>query len=183
MNCEAPSQGNILLIGFMGCGKSTVGRELQQRIGCPLVDMDHAIEQQAGKSVSRIFEQEGETAFRDYETKLLRNLAAHPGTRRVISTGGGVIGREENRRLLRELGFVVWLDAPVEDIIERTSRNAERPLLATEDPAARIRALMEIRRPLYEETAHLRINTRGLDFRELTCGILDSASYFFSQHA
>lgn len=174
---------NLVLIGFMGCGKSTVGRDLQQLLGYPLVDMDHEIEQQAGTSIREIFEQRGEQAFRDLETDFLRHLVAYGTSRRIISTGGGAIVREENRALLRQLGYVVWLNAPSEDILERTARHQHRPLLNGEDPAATIRRLQAERKPWYAETAHLRIDTGGLDSRELATGILESARYFFSGHA
>jgi shikimate kinase len=171
---------NILLIGIMGCGKSTVGRELQQRLGYPLVDMDQEIEHIAGKPITAIFADEGEDRFRGMETQVLRELAAQNDQRRIISTGGGVIGCEENRRLLRELGYVVWLDAPLAVILERTGKSRHRPLLNTEDPAAKVRELMERRGPLYQETAHLKLDTAGLDSGEIATGILECARYFFT---
>lgn len=182
MNESQTPPKSIVLVGFMGSGKSTVGRALHQRLGYPLVDMDQWIEQRARKSIAAIFADEGEQAFRDMETSLLEELDEPTAPRRIISTGGGVIGREENRVLLRRLGYVVWLHAPMEVILERTAKNRERPLLHTDDPTARITALMEARKPLYEEVAHLRIETAGLDSNELTTGILESARYFFSGH-
>ncbi|MDP3850926.1 MAG: shikimate kinase [Luteolibacter sp.] len=173
---------NIVLIGFMGCGKSTVGRELHHRLGYPLVDMDLVIESRAGKPISAIFADEGETAFRDMETRLLMELAESTAPRQIISTGGGVVGRSENRTLLRDLGYVVWLDAPVSVILERTGKSRARPLLQDDDPAARARKLMAEREPLYQETAHLKLDTAGLDSAELATGILECARYFFSRH-
>ncbi len=181
MNESGAPPKNIVLIGFMGCGKSTVGRELHQRLGYPLVDMDQVIEQTAGKPISRIFAEEGEVAFRDMETALLKRLIGETGTRQIISTGGGVVVRPENRALLRQLGYVVWLHAPVEALVERTGRNHHRPLLVTEDPVERIRVLLDERKPWYGETAHLKIDTAGLDCAETTTGILESARYFFTQ--
>lgn len=182
MNEPQTPPKNIVLIGFMGSGKSTVGRELHQRLGYPLVDMDQVIEQRAGKSIAAIFAEDGEEAFRDAETGLLGELCDPAAARRIISTGGGVIGREHNRRLLRQLGYVVWLHAPVPVIVERTSKNRERPLLHTDDPVARITALLELREPLYAGAAHLKVETAGLDSHELATGILESARYFFSGH-
>jgi shikimate kinase len=173
---------NIVLIGFMGCGKSTVGRELHRRLGYPLVDMDHEIEIRAGKPITAIFADDGEAAFRALETGLLRELAGDPGAQRIVSTGGGVIGSSENRGLLRRMGYVVWLDAPESAILDRTSKNQNRPLLHTDDPAKRIRELMAARAPLYQDTAHLRLDTRGLDSGELATGILECARYHFSRH-
>jgi shikimate kinase len=174
---------NIVLIGFMGCGKSTVGRELQQRLGYPLVDMDTLIEQRAGKPITALFAELGEPAFRDMETQLLEELYAPEAPRRIISTGGGVVVRPQNRALLRQLGYVVWLQAPVGTILDRTSRNRDRPLLHTDDPRARIEALLTERTPWYRETAHLALDTRGLDSGEISTGILESARYFFTGHA
>jgi shikimate kinase len=182
MNESRTPPKNIVLIGFMGSGKSTVGRELHQRLGYPLVDMDHAIEQRAGKSITAIFADDGEEAFRDLETALLEELSDPAAPRRIISTGGGVIGREVNRSLLRQLGYVVWLQAPLAVVLERTSKNRDRPLLDTDDPAARIEALLIVRKPLYAETAHLKVDTAGLDCGELATGILESARYFFTGH-
>jgi shikimate kinase len=174
---------SIVLIGFMGSGKSTVGRELQVRLGYPLVDMDQVIEQRAGKPITAIFAEEGESAFRKMETALLEELAETSAPQRIISTGGGVVGSAENRALLRSMGYVVWLDAPLEVIMERTSKNRQRPLLHTDDPAAKIRELMVLRQPLYEESAHLKLDTAGLDSCELATGILECARYFFSHRA
>lgn len=171
---------NIILIGFMACGKSTVGRNLFDLLGYPLIDTDSVIEQRAGKSVRQIFADEGEDAFREAETELLRELATTPATPQIIATGGGIVVRPENRMLLRRLGYVVWLRAPLATIVRRTRRNNARPLLQTEDPVARITGLLEKRDPWYRECAHLRLDTAGLDSRELAVGILESARVFFT---
>lgn len=182
MNEMVTPPKSIVLIGFMGSGKSTVGRELHQRLGYPLVDMDQVLEQRAGKSIAAIFADEGEAVFREREASLLEELVDGTAPRRIISTGGGVIGRARNRVLLRQLGYVVWLHAPAEVILERTGKNRDRPLLQAEDPAARVELLMAERKPLYAQTAHLRIETAGLDSDELATGILESARYFFTGH-
>ena len=182
MNESQPPPKSIVLIGFMGSGKSTVGRELHQRLGYPLVDMDQVIERRMRKPITAIFEEEGEEAFRDMETELLEELNDPAAPRRIISTGGGVIGRDQNRALLRQLGYVVWLPAPLAVILDRTGRNRDRPLLHTEDPAARIEALIAVRKPLYAQSAHLQVDTAGLDASELATGILESARYFFTGH-
>lgn len=186
MNCPEPTPKNLVLIGFMGSGKSTVGRELHRRLQYKCIDTDQEIEARTGRAIKEIFAEEGgEFAFREMETSLLRELAAGgdgDDERRIISTGGGICGREENRALLRRLGYVVWLHAPIEVIVERTSKNQDRPLLNIADPAGRIRTLMAERDPLYRETAHLDIDTTGLDFKEISIGILESARYFFTGH-
>ncbi|YCM43690.1 shikimate kinase [Verrucomicrobiaceae bacterium 227] len=171
-------QRNIILIGFMGTGKSTIGRNLSQTFGYPLIDTDHMIVEQQGRSIPQIFEEEGEPAFRKMETELLRSLFKHSG--HIISTGGGIIGTRENRRLLQDLGYVVWLQASPGEILNRTSRNSNRPLLNNDDPEGTISRLLEIRKPLYQDTAHLCIETDLLNFDEVTTGIIESARYFFA---
>lgn len=183
MNLSETPPKNLVLIGFMGSGKSTIGRELHHRLGYPLVDMDSIIEQRAGIPISEIFATHGEPAFREMETALLHELLDPAAPRRIISTGGGVIISPENRQLLRKLGYVVWLHAPLETIHERTARNRDRPLLAGPDAAARAAALMQLRLPWYKESAHMKIDTEGLDADEITAGILESARYFFTGHS
>jgi len=170
-------QRNIILIGFMGTGKSTIGRNLSQTFGYPLIDTDQMIVEQQGLPIPKIFEKDGEPAFRTLETELLRSLSKHSG--HIIATGGGIVGSTENRRLLQELGYVVWLRATPAEILNRTSRNTNRPLLNTDDPEGTIRQLLDIRNPLYQETAHLCIETDQLNFDEVTTGIIESARYFF----
>lgn len=171
---------NIVLIGFMGSGKSTVGRELHQRLGYPLIDMDKMIEESMGKKIAEIFKEEGEAAFRDFETLQLLEITKQTDKRQIISTGGGVVIRPENRSLLRKLGYVVWLSAPEDVIYERTSRTQDRPLLNHMDARERITAMLEEREPWYRETAHLKIDTAGLDSKEIATGLLESARYYFT---
>ena len=183
MNQSEVTPKNIVLIGFMGSGKSTVGRELHLRLGYPLTDMDYLIEETMGKKITEIFMEEGESAFRDYETLQLTEIAKQTDTRHIISTGGGIVIRPQNRSLLHKLGYVVWLDAPEDVIFERTSRNRDRPLLNKDDARERITSLMAERKPWYKETSHLRIDTAGLDSKEIATGILESARYFFTHPA
>jgi shikimate kinase len=180
MSQNAVTPKNIVLIGFMGSGKSTVGRELHQRLGYPLIDMDRMIEESIGKKITEIFKEEGEAAFRDFETLQLLEIAKQTDRSQIISTGGGVVNRPENRVLLRKLGYVVWLHAPEEVIYERTSRNQDRPLLNHMDARERISTLLAEREPWYRETAHLKIDTAGLDSKEIAAGLLESARYFFT---
>ena len=177
-----PAQGlhkNIVLIGFMGCGKTTIARVLGRMLGMPVVDLDQLIEEKAGLPIPRIFAEKGESWFRLLEAAVLQELSA-PGQPRIISTGGGIITRKRSRALLKQLGYVVWLQAPVEVIVERTSRNRDRPLLETADPRARIEALLGERQPLYQAAADLVIDTQGLDPEETACGIIESARYHFA---
>ena len=181
-----PAEGipkNIVLIGLMGCGKSTIGRKLQTMLGYPLVDTDQLIEEKAGTSIAEIFARRGEPYFRELESAVLQELSA-PGTpRRIIATGGGIIGRKANRKLLSQLGYVVWLQAPVEVILQRTGRNRDRPLLQTENPREKIERLLADRSPLYHEIADLELETAGLETEEIACGILESARYHFAAKA
>ena len=186
MDSNSESQGedpqplrNIVLVGFMGSGKSSIGRELHQSIGYQLIDTDHIIEDQTGKSIPEIFAQEGEDAFRDMETSLLDDLVLQQTSRRIISTGGGMANRAENRLLLRKLGFVVWLKCSPEKIHQRTSKSKNRPLLQCNDPMQTITELLAVRSPYYQQTAHLEINTTDLNLDEISCGILESARYYF----
>ena len=179
----SPPRHNIVLVGFMGSGKSTVARVLQQRIGYELVDMDQIIEDRAGKPISRIFEEDGEDVFRGMESGLLRELAMDGKEDRIISTGGGVVEREENRALLGKIGYVVWLKVTPATVLDRTSRSKNRPLLQTEDPEGRVLELMARREPLYGEVADLTLETEGLEVDEVMAGILECAGYYFAQRA
>lgn len=180
MQASQAVSSNIVLIGFMGCGKSTVGRELHTMLGYPLVDTDTVVEERAGKPISRIFADEGEEAFRDLESGVLRDLAADTTHPHIIATGGGIVTRPENREVLHRLGYVVWLRAPLHVILNRTRRNNARPLLQTDDPAERVRTLLALREPWYRETSHLQLDTAGLTSREIATGILECARYFFA---
>ncbi len=183
MNKPEVTPKNIVLIGFMGSGKSTVGRALHQRLGYSLTDMDELIERTMGKKITEIFKEEGEQAFRDFETLQLVEIAKQTDIRHIVSTGGGIVIRPDNRHLLRKLGYVVWLDAPEKTILERTSRNRDRPLLNTTDAAQRVKNLLNEREPWYRETAHLKVDTKDLDSEEIAAGILESARYFFTHPA
>lgn len=181
MHDETHPPKSLVLIGFMGSGKSTIGRVLHEHLGYPLLDMDQLIEARAGKTIREIFADEGEAHFRDLESRLLEELCAPDAPRRIISTGGGVVVRPENRERLRQLGYVVWLKASTENILQRTARNKARPLLQTEDPRAAIVELLAAREPLYAQCAHLSIDTTGLSSEEVATGVLESARYYFTQ--
>lgn len=180
---DPTTRHNIVLVGFMGCGKSTIARLLHQKLGYPLVEMDQVLEERAGKPITRIFEEDGEPVFRSMESGLLHELEQDDNSARILSTGGGVVGSAENRTALRRLGYVVWLKVTPETVLQRTSRTRHRPLLLTEDPEKKIRELMAAREPWYEETAHLTLETAGLDAEEIVAGILECARYHFNHPA
>lgn len=148
---------HIILIGFMGAGKTTVGRTLSKETGISLFDTDLLIETRAGMRVSKIFEISGEEEFRRLETETVRELADTSGDW-VLSTGGGLPLKEENRRLLRQAGTVVYLRVRPETVIRRLKGDTSRPLLSGEDVRDRVRALLESRSPVYESTAHLTVD-------------------------
>ena len=148
---------NIFLIGLMGAGKSTVGRILARRLGKRFVDTDHEIEKRNGVTIPVIFEIEGEEGFRRREQELLADLAQEKDL--VLSTGGGIVLKPENREVLRNHGFVVYLNARPELLAERTKHDRTRPLLNVEDPLTRLRELHAVRDPLYREVAHAVVET------------------------
>ena len=140
---------NIVLIGFMGAGKSTVGAVLAEVLGFRLMDLDQLIVLRTGKSIPQIFSEEGESVFRDYESAALRSLRSTEGT--VLATGGGVVGRQINWEIMRGIGPVVYLRLPWETICQRISGDEERPLAEQSDGGARLRRLWTERAPLYEQ--------------------------------
>jgi len=148
---------NIFLVGMMGAGKTTLGKALARRLQREFVDTDRVLVERTGVAVATIFEIEGEAGFRKRESALLVELAA--GENAVIATGGGVVLVEENRKVMRERGTVVYLRARLESLWERTRHDSSRPLLATPDPRATLTTLLDQREPLYLEVAHLVVDT------------------------
>lgn len=143
----------IVLVGMMGCGKTTVGRELARRLKLRFLDCDHEIEARTGVKIPTIFEIEGEDGFRRRESQTLEDLTQEQGV--VLATGGGAVLRPANRALLHERGLVVYLDVPSHVLWERTRHDRNRPLLQCDNPRARIEALYRERAPLYREVAHI----------------------------
>ena len=141
----------------MGAGKSTIGRLLAKELKLQFKDSDKEIEQRTGANIPWIFDVEGEQGFREREQLMIAELCALAGV--VIATGGGVVLRRENRQSLRDGARVVYLHASVEQQIERTSRDRNRPLLRNSDPGMVLRNLMELRDPLYREIADIIIET------------------------
>jgi shikimate kinase len=165
-----PGDNAISFIGFMGAGKSAIGRELSRRIGWPRHDTDEMIREQFGISIPDIFARHGEPAFRDAETALLKTLRR--GIAGIVVTGGGIILRTENEQLLRGMGRIVWLDADEEVLWQRVSKHSTRPLLQTLDPRARFAELLQERLPLYQSTADYRINTTSNSIAQVTDEII-----------
>ena len=150
-------KNNLILIGPMGAGKSTLGRILAQKLDWPLYDSDAEIQKRTGASIPLIFEIEGESGFRDRETAMLEELSAKDHI--VLSTGGGAVMRPENRKILQSGGWVVYLYTDVERQLERTANDTQRPLLQNTNREEKLRSLLEQRDPLYRETADFIITT------------------------
>ena len=163
-------QEHIFLIGFMGAGKTTVSRKLGECSGAEVLDTDQMLVEQEGKTISRIFEEDGEAYFRDRETELLRTLQGRKPA--VISCGGGVPLQAENGLLMKQCGKVIWLDATPETIYERVKNSTERPLLNGNMNVPYIRKLMESRREAYASCASHVIETDGRNFAEIVEEIL-----------
>ena len=140
---------NLYLVGFMGVGKSAVGRGVAKLLNYEFIDSDWAIEKTDGRAISKIFEEEGEAAFRAKERAFVED--GHPDEGCVVACGGGLVIPEGMRELLLSKGVVICLFASEETILERTSRNNRRPLLNVEDPADRIRNLLQARMPIYQQ--------------------------------
>jgi shikimate kinase/3-dehydroquinate synthase len=148
---------NVYLVGLMGAGKTTIGRQLARALGMRFVDSDHEIESRTGASIPWIFEIEGEPAFRRREAEVIRDLTSRRGI--VLATGGGAILNDANRALLKERGTVIYLRASINSILARTAHDKNRPLLQTADPRKKLEELLAQREPLYMEMADLVIDT------------------------
>ena len=156
----------IVLMGFMGAGKTTIGKALAEKLSWDFIDTDAEIEKEQGRKISEIFETEGEQAFRDMETRLLKKLEKSE-ERFVLSIGGGMPVREENRELLRQIGTVVYLKATKEELVRRLSGDTSRPLLQGGALEEKVAALMAARESIYVETAHQEVVTDGKSVKEL----------------
>jgi len=175
-----PRAPNIVLIGLMGCGKTTVGKLIARKLGWEFIDTDSLIVEAAGgRSIADLFAEEGEAAFRQRESTALRSLIGRRNA--VIATGGGIVTQPINRPLLRHLGFVIWLQAPAALLAHRTSFSQDRPLLQNTNAQAKLEGLLELRGPLYKELADLRIQTQELEPEESAYGATESARVFFIQ--
>ena len=148
---------NIILVGLMAVGKSTVGRLLAQSLGFVFYDSDQVIEERAGAPISWIFDVEGEVGFRDREEHVLDDLTQQQGI--VLATGGGAVLRPSNRKVLAKRGIVVHLDSPLDRLVQRTRRDRKRPLLQQGNPRATLARLQNEREHLYREIADYRFVT------------------------
>ena len=148
------NEQHIFLVGPMGVGKTTVGKQLSGLLHRPFVDVDAEIESRCGADIQWIFDMEGEVGFRERESKVLAELVADKQPK-VIATGGGIVLSDDNRGILQASGLVVYLSATFEQLVERTKRDKTRPLLQVDDREAVIKQLIETRSPLYHQVADL----------------------------
>ncbi|MBR1670228.1 MAG: AAA family ATPase [Butyrivibrio sp.] len=169
---EVTGARNIILEGFMGSGKTTVSEILSERLDMELLDTDSAIETSDGRSISEIFEEDGEESFRDMETELLETITEDHWRDMVISLGGGLPLREKNRELLKKAGKVVFLKVSPEIVYERLKGDDTRPLLKTSDPEESIRTLLEARSDIYDAAADIVIDTDNLTPEEIADEII-----------
>lgn len=156
---------NIFLIGMMGAGKTTIGKSLANYLDKDFIDSDHEIQLRTGVKIPLIFEIEGEVGFRKRETEVLQDLVKLENI--ILATGGGVILSEENRRLLKQNGIVIYLCASVDELLRRTRTDKNRPLLQTENQHARLTELLEHRDALYRNTADIIIDSGKQGIRSL----------------
>ena len=163
---------NIVLTGFMGTGKSSVGRRLAGRLNRRFLDMDTEIEKREGRTISRIFEEEGEAHFRGLERDLVLELSGSEDL--VISTGGGVLINPQNLEDFQRTGIVICLSTDVDTILARVSRDKKRPLLQCDDPRARIVDMLEDRLPVYRMVP-IQVDTTGASHDEVCDRIINTA--------
>jgi len=164
---------NIVLIGFMGCGKSSVGRRISSLTGHRFLDSDELVSGADNRSIPEIFAARGEAGFRELESSVLASLVGVVGI--VLATGGGAILREQNRGALRSLGVIAWLDAEPDILFERATRSNKRPLLQTADPRKTFDDILDARRTSYETLADFRFDSSHCDHDEAAKRILDQA--------
>jgi shikimate kinase len=160
----------IFLIGMPGSGKSTIGKRLATKLGYRYVDADRELEARCGVAIPTIFDLEGEEGFRRREAALIDDLSKIDGL--VLATGGGVVLREDNRRVLHERGFVIYLETSVNELLHRLRNDTKRPLLAGGQPREKLEALATVRVPLYESIAHLTISSARQSAQALTLSII-----------
>ena len=165
------SPRRVFLVGPMGAGKTTLGRQLARAMNVEFVDSDHEIERRTGADIPWIFDIEGEEGFRRRETEVIDELTQNDEL--VLATGGGAVLKLENRQFLRERGIVVYLHASVEKLFQRTAKDRNRPLLQTDNPKEKLKNLMDEREPLYRDVADIVINTGAHSLRYTVDQILN----------
>lgn len=166
----AGSQPPIILVGMMGAGKTTIGRQLAHALGRKFLDLDHEMEARCGVRIALIFDIEGEAGFRKRETALLDECSQRSGY--VLATGGGAVLAPENREILKARGRVIYLRAGVDELFRRVARDRNRPLLKASDPRQRIAELIAQREPLYESVADITLDTGNMPASQVLRSLL-----------
>ena len=161
---------NLILVGPMGAGKTSIGRRLAERFGLAFVDVDQAIVDDVGSSIASIFDDIGEAGFREHEKRVLSSLLGHGG--QLLSTGGGAVLDADNRQRIRAHGFVVWLRVGVEAQLQRLLRDKSRPLLQRDDREQVLRDMAVLRDPLYREVTDLTLETDTLSPADATAQLV-----------
>ncbi|HZW25894.1 MAG TPA: shikimate kinase [Gallionella sp.] len=170
--------GNLILVGMMGSGKTTIGRTLAKHLGKTFVDSDEEIQLRTGVTIPHIFDVEGEAGFRLRERAAIRELVGRNNI--VLATGGGAILAEQNRDMLRQNGIVVYLKANVHDLWQRTRHDRNRPLLQTDDPRAKLAELFEQRDPLYMQAADIVVQSGKQSVQTLLSQLVEEIERFRS---
>lgn len=170
------SSGNLILVGMMGSGKTTMGRALARHLGKAFVDSDEEIQKRTGVTIPHIFDVEGEAGFRQRETAAIRDLVLRGNM--VLATGGGAVVMEQNRVLLQQNGIVVYLKASVHDLWQRTRHDRNRPLLQIADPHAKLMELFRQRDPLYLQVADIVIQSGKQGAHTLMLHLVDEIERF-----
>lgn len=171
---------NIYLIGLMGVGKTTIGKQLAKALQRPFYDSDKVIEDSMGVDIPTIFSYEGEAGFREREQAVIAQLTELSGI--VMATGGGSVIRQENREALKSSGFVVYLQCSIDKILYRTRHDTQRPLLRTENPRKRLQDLLKEREPLYMECADFKIDSGSLPGKTVVKTILQQYQAALEEH-
>ncbi len=170
------SRHNIFLIGPMGAGKTTIGRQLARKLGMEFLDSDRVIEQRTGADIPLIFEKEGEDGFRKREQAVIEDLSQQQNL--VLATGGGAVLSADNRKALTDRGIVIYLHSSLRALVARTSRDRNRPLLHGKEPPREILArLLEQRQPLYQDTAQITIDTSNTSIRNVIQAIISQLNH------
>jgi len=181
-DCSRPNSsnkfqsGNLILVGMMGSGKTTMGRTLARHLGKVFVDSDEEITKRTGVTIPHIFDIEGEAGFRQRETAAIRDLVGRGNM--VLATGGGAVLAEQNRELLQQNGIVIYLKASVHDLWQRTRHDRNRPLLQTGDPYAKLKELLQQRDPLYQQAADIVMNSSKQSAYALMLQLVDEIEKF-----
>lgn len=175
-NSRKLQSGNLILVGLMGSGKTTLGRALAKHLGKAFVDSDEEIQLRTGVTIPHIFDIEGEAGFRQRETAAIRDLVERDDM--VLATGGGAVLAEQSRELMQQNGIVIYLKASVQDLWQRTRHDRNRPLLQTADPHAKLTELFQQRDPLYLQVADIVMQSGKQSAHALMLNLVDEIEKF-----